>query len=319
MRGTKHIAAALLGTAFLGASPAGAAISLDFAPVDNSAVLTGYTTYDMRVTTDTDWTAGAMLFELSAGSFYQHAQGTDGGVPHPFLVSLYPELAFDTYLAGSVVGGGGDIGRREAQLVFDAGVLDVSWYNLDRADIGTTTIARLTLTDDAAGSMSIMLSAAGNEIATFDVGFVPGTGPSVAQVMAEQAPREPTTEWVEPTYAPTGYWDTVGISGNDTLGYRDFWRVPLARTEWLAPTVYRINDQPERDLYYHNPILLSRDLSGDAVLASGRDTRFKSRLNTWYTAVTPAAGEPTVTNTTPEPSTLMLVGTFLGTAALRRR
>jgi len=158
---SKQIAAVITGLALMGVSPAAAAISFDLSPVDNSALLTGYSTYDLQVTTDTDWTAAAGLLELSAGSIYQHAYGSDNAVPHPLFLAMYPELAFDTYVIGNTAGGGGDVGGDG--YAFGTSELDVSWYNLIAGETGTTTIGRLTVTDDAVGSIQIMLTNDGKD------------------------------------------------------------------------------------------------------------------------------------------------------------
>ena len=156
-----------------------AAISFDLSPVDNSALLTGYTTYDMQVTTDTDWTAAAMLLELSTGIMYQHEYGT-AGQPNPFFFSLFPELEFDTYVIGNRVGGGGDVGGDS--FTFGAAELDTSWYNMADTDIGTITIGRVTMTNDAVGSMAIMLTNDGKETVelsiTIDSGAAQASMPS---------------------------------------------------------------------------------------------------------------------------------------------
>ncbi len=306
MRGWQTITAALLGAALLSGSSAEAAIALGFVPVDNSAVMTGYTTYDMQVTTDTDWTAGAMLFELSAGSFYQHMQGADGGPPNLFLVSLFPDLAFDTYVVGNAVGGAGDIGRREAQLSFDTDLLDVSWYNMDQADIGTTTIARLTLTDDAAGSMSIMLTAGGSEMAEFGVEFAAGLSPSIARVIQEQASAEVPTARREPTYPTLGYVDPSV--------WPDLWQV------WPVPDQYGYISTRDYGTLFQTPTYGTLDTSFDTTLTSSRSRHYGDRaLNLWKVPLVPVADGPTATGTTPEPGTLGLVGVCVVVALLRRR
>ncbi len=158
---TKSATAVL--TALL-ASPVLGAVSLGLVPVDNSAAMTGYLTYDIQFTTDADWTAAAMLLDLSVGNIYQEPEGwpyagVTFGPPNPAFFPYYPTAEFDTYLVGSVTttsiaGGGGDVGGDAYQ--FDTQELDVSWYNRSETDIGTMTLGRVTITDDAVGTWSLL-------------------------------------------------------------------------------------------------------------------------------------------------------------------
>lgn len=289
----------------LGPTPLMGAISLDFVPVDNSAVLTGYTTYDMQVTTDTDWTAGAMLFQLNAGGFYQHALGTNS-VPDTGFFVIDAGLEFDTYLVGATAGGAGDVGGDG--YTFGTDELDVSWYNLTPDQVGTTTIARLTLTNDAAGSMSIMLAAAGSETAEFGVEFAPGTGPAVTQVIKEepedikwQAPSLPTytssTDWFKLAF-PNHY-----LLSRDLSAYTHPFVAP--GTDFWEPRASRA------DLYgYGKPNVSWLD---DTRQLSGRHPL--STLNTFFIPT----DEPTLNDPLPEPATLTLIGLGMGAALLRRR
>lgn len=304
MRGWQTIAAAVITAAVLGVSPAGAAIALDFEPVDNSAVLTGYTTYDMRVTTDTDWTAGAMLLELGAGSLYQHEAGT-AEAPHPYLLSLFPELAFDTYVVGTTVGGAGDVGGDA--FAFGTNELDVSWYNLTPDEVGTTTVARLTLTDDAAGSMSIMLTAANNEKAEFDVTIAAGFDPSIAPIIQEST--EPEKDWASPTYPAGEYWDLSS------------W--PAYRTDLLTPRAITYFSPGHDSIYGQVPTRWESrwedDTSIDSILSSRARHYDDEVFNTWKVRFDPPADDPTATLIAPEPATLLLLGMCLSVTVLRRR
>ncbi len=290
--------AATVSMVMFSACPAWASITFDLLPVDNSAVLTGYTTYDMQVTTDTDWTAAAGLLELTAGSIYQHANGTDNEVPHPFLVSLFPELAFDTYVVGSTAGGAGDVGGDG--YAFGTDELDVSWFDIAKTDIGTTTIGRLTLTDDTAGNLSIMLTAEG-EVAEFDVTISPGVLPLMSQVIREVA---------EPIGGPS---------------------VDRSPHEWLladGTKIWLIGDGPEGatrilnsyeqfDLLREQGLLTSPSFDRRRVL---RD-RLRSPVYSWSNRFEPppAQPDPDPVAELPEPGALILLGTCVGTAMMRRR
>ena len=60
-----------------------------------------------------------------------------------------------------VLGAGGDAGGRDQQ--FDAQRLDASWKSNGPDETGVTTIARVTLSDDAAGRWRLAAMRAGDE------------------------------------------------------------------------------------------------------------------------------------------------------------
>lgn len=147
-----------LATAML-VRPALATIDFGIVSVDNTALLTGYETSDLQITTDIDWTAGALLLELTSGSIYQHAQGSATPTTNLLLLSLFPELAFDTSVSrpgGETIGAGGDVGGDT--FAFSTTELDVSFYNTDGSDTGTFSVGRITLSDDAVGTWHLGLT-----------------------------------------------------------------------------------------------------------------------------------------------------------------
>jgi hypothetical protein len=140
------------------AGPASAAVSLDLIPIDNSEQLTGYRSFDLQLNNPiSDWTASALLLELSAGSIYQAPLGGDGPTPWDFF-SFVPELEFDTYVGvpgGSIAGGAGDIEGGEG-FEFSTERLSATFFNTANTDIGRFSIGRVTLSDDAVGNWSLI-------------------------------------------------------------------------------------------------------------------------------------------------------------------
>lgn len=146
------------------ASPAAAAFiatthSVTIAPVDTPDVLAGYHSSDLLVTTpDSDWTSAAILLELSAGSIYQDPFGAD--LPsHPFVAELFPTVEFDTSVGvpgGSIAGGAIDLEGSSGSAEVSTSRLDVTFFNFDKTDLGTFPIGRITLSDDAEGSWSLI-------------------------------------------------------------------------------------------------------------------------------------------------------------------
>lgn len=129
---------------------------VEVVPVDNRSLLPGYLSYDLMMTTPaSDWTTGAILLNLSSGTIYQADLGTDTPVPSD-LFNLLPELEFDTYVGvpgGHIAGGAGDLGGD--QLTLTSTKLDVSFYNVAKDNIGTFSIGRITLSEDAIGTWSL--------------------------------------------------------------------------------------------------------------------------------------------------------------------
>ena len=212
-----------------------AAITLDLTEIDNAALLDGYTTYDLNVTTDTDWNSAAMLLQLNAGSLYQHELGAAAGPADQAMIDLVPALAFDTYVTGYVIGGAGDLGG--TGMAFTNDRLDVTWYNVTPDDVGTFPIARLTLSDDADGSMSLM-----SRGQIFDVAITPGLSPTITERIEEPEPaiEDISTEPDEilPYDYPDGY--TYPWPYND-INLRYF--VPYDDRPWLE---YTPPDRPDR-------------------------------------------------------------------------
>jgi FG-GAP-like repeat len=143
-------------------------LTAEFVWVDNTSELTGYTTADLQVTTDSDWTGAALLLDLTQGSIYQDANGGDTA-PSAALFGAFPTLEFDTYVAANgnsvnLIGAAGDVGGDAYQ--FDTEQLDLTWIDLSTDDTGTINIGRVTLSDDAVGTWSLKLVNADGETYT---------------------------------------------------------------------------------------------------------------------------------------------------------
>jgi len=272
-------------------------------PVDNSAAMTGYVTYDLRVTSEYDWTAAAMLLDLSVGSIYQEPEGwgqagVTFGPPDPVWYPSFPTAEFDTYLVGSdlttaIAGAGGDVGGDAYR--FDTQELDASWYNNVPGDIGTITIGRVTVTDGTAGNLSIMLTNKGKDATEFDVTITPGAAPLVSQIVEESvvpaAPATPERAWTMPT------------------GWEAYF--------YTAPTI------APRPTYLSPGDLYQRRLENWELYPERRSRNITfSEDGNYFVFLPEPIDEPeddNLPNTLPEPGTLLLIGAGLGVAMLRRR
>jgi hypothetical protein len=135
------------------AAPARAAITVSWLPVSIPVQLldlAGHQSWDLVVTTDGDWASAGLAATLPNGlTFYKHPRG-ERTKPSPALVSLFPALAYTTYVtapadtgttgAPAVLGG-----FPEGQpLSMSGNHLAVSWGDLVPDAPGTYPIARLT-------------------------------------------------------------------------------------------------------------------------------------------------------------------------------
>ena len=108
-----------------------------------------YTVCDMMVDTDTDWTNSRLDISLTSGAMYQHAFGSNSA-PTPALVAAFPELAYDTFVT---VPNGLDVTFAGA-ITMDATTIAASWADTATGNAGKWQVARITLTQDANGSVA---------------------------------------------------------------------------------------------------------------------------------------------------------------------
>ncbi len=311
MRRQTRVAAMMAAGVFC-AIPAQAAISFDLLPVDNSAAMTGYVTYDLQITTDVDWTATAMFLDLSAGSIYQEPEGFGQagltfGPPNPVWFPYFPTAEFDTYLVGdvlttSIAGGAGDVGGDAYR--FDTQALDVSWYNRSVTDIGTITIGRVTLTDDATASLGMLLTVdAGygeESVAEFTATITPGAAPLMSQLIEQVEPSGFTPIDLGEVYIAPEAW--VWPDGSDSWPFTPF---SLPSLNYGDPILYN-TESDDRLIQYNTNV-------GD------RHRVLDNTFFQWEPRIIAPVQEDNLPSTLPEPGTLILVGTCLGAAMLRRR
>lgn len=163
----KNVCFALV--AGLSVSNAHAALSAEFVDVldiNDNPVFPSYVVQDLMVNSTTDWGTAQLLVTIEpGGEIYQDAAGSDFA-PNPALFPSFPTLEFDSYLdgngeqpfiAGQAVDLGGDVQE------FSGNHIDITWLNTSQTDIGTFKIGRFTLSDNAVGSWTMMV--------TSDTGF----------------------------------------------------------------------------------------------------------------------------------------------------
>jgi hypothetical protein len=130
---------------------------------------TGYVTQDLVISTATDWLAANLLVHLDSGSFYQDPLLVGFGPPSPALVAAVPSTRWDTYVTGSgglaggapaSAGGAVDLGGGPVA-VFGGSDINLNWFTTSATDIGTFSIGRFTLSEDAVGTYELRLDALG--------------------------------------------------------------------------------------------------------------------------------------------------------------
>jgi len=176
-------------TVLLAAVSAQADVAVDFPQIDNSSApaLSGFVTQDIRVLTTNDWTTTGMVLNLTGGSIYQDPfdNGTFHGgelAPSETDILFAPSVEFDTYVgqvggASQGIGGGaGDLGGSNPYQ-FDTQGLDVTWFDIPNGaggSYGLTSIGRLSLSDDAQGTLRLSLSEAKNAYVPYEFNIVDG-------------------------------------------------------------------------------------------------------------------------------------------------
>ena len=237
-------------------------LAAEFAWVDNTDQLTGYTTADLQVSTDTDWLSAALLLELNQGSIYQDPNGSNTE-PNSALFGIAPTLEFDSYVAANghnvlIAGGAGDVYGDTLQ--FDESQLDISWLDTATDDTGTINLARITLSDDAAGTWSLKLTNAGGE--TFFSLNNAFTNGELAEPPAPPPPPPPPSDAVDGDFTGDGkpdifwhstrngknsVWQMNGISVVDNLPVQR-----LRNTDWKLVGSADFTGDGKNDLLWHN-------------------------------------------------------------------
>jgi hypothetical protein len=218
-----------------------------FVEVDNSSALNGYKTYDIRVTSPSDWTSAVMLLELSGGSLYQDPLGTMREPPAA-LFSDHPTLEFDSYVTtqgneASIAGGAGDVGGKH--LRFNQNTADISWFDVQKNDVGTFTIGRITLSDNAAGDLKLLLFNGDQERIYTRLSITGGTLPDKVYTPENKKPPKPDT-------APDPITTTF-VEVNDAnvpAGYRTFDLKINTPTDWSGAS---LQIDLERGSFYQDP------------------------------------------------------------------
>ena len=118
-----------------------------------------------------DWTGAVLKIDLTAGSVYNDAGFGADGPPTSAFIGLVPALAFDSYVGiiddatAGIAGGAGDLGGG-AQNLAGTGVdaASITWFNTATGDTAAVQVANITLSDDAAGTWSLITAYAGGQV-----------------------------------------------------------------------------------------------------------------------------------------------------------
>jgi hypothetical protein len=129
--------------------------------------LNNFTSYDLRVTVTgqnaagnapADWTSADLRALLTAGTFYVPAAG-NGNTANSAFWALAPNLEYDTFVTAPNFGATTVLGRFQppggaGTETFSATDVNVSYGDLANTGNGTFTIARLTVSNGAVGTVS---------------------------------------------------------------------------------------------------------------------------------------------------------------------
>lgn len=165
--------------------PAFAAVVGSFVEVPSEAGIdppAGFVTSDLMIDASTDWLAANLIVELTNGSLYQNSLLVGFGPPSPGLVNIVPLLRFDTFITGSAgmagdppssAGGAVDLGG-DSLAQFDGDGININWFTTTTNDVGSFSIGRFTLSDDAVGTFSLRLDSTAQTSPFFLTGSIQG-------------------------------------------------------------------------------------------------------------------------------------------------
>ena len=132
-------------------------VTISQAAITADPTLANYKTYDLQVTLDSGerWISMDMQAELTAGTFYNATNGDT--VPIKQFWTPHPETQFDTFVSASdfqipIVLGEFNPATRNGG-VFKPKETNVAWGSLTDTGTGTFTVARLTVSNDATGTI----------------------------------------------------------------------------------------------------------------------------------------------------------------------
>ena len=126
--------------------------------VDRGERISGYRTWDLVISTSSDWSGSWADFRLTTGSFYNDPLGSrTPAPPDPVFVIFFPQLYWDTYV--TTPQGHPNATWSSALPVFPladwvwaSDYVRVAWGDTeDTGQVHEKVIARFTVTDDAFG------------------------------------------------------------------------------------------------------------------------------------------------------------------------
>ena len=160
-------------------------ISVDSSPETLGGV--DHIVNDLKIDFTGTLTGQALLITLTSGSMFQESSIVPGDTPPTTgLIGLVPDRAFDSFVTFDelvdptivpvIAGGATDLGGGSAK-TFDTSGADISWFAPGGTFIVSSsdfTVARITLTDDAAGTWQFVATT------TTGNGYVSAVPPTLA-------------------------------------------------------------------------------------------------------------------------------------------
>lgn len=126
------------------------AVPISSAAISDDPTLSNYKTLDVQVTVGSgdDWISGELSVNLTSGSFYNNTDGGNTAEKQAFKAE--PSLEFDTYVCSPNFGNPTVLGTP----TFSSNKVSVQWGDTTNTGAGTFTVARLTVTKSAVGTIA---------------------------------------------------------------------------------------------------------------------------------------------------------------------
>lgn len=320
---TKRIMSFSLAIALLGACIAQAA-NIEVTPVKSDSSVAGHVTNDIMLNFDDILRGQQMILELTSGAVFQHAAPASNSAPSGALFNVpgFENIKYDTFFtigglsaeeSGAFIEVGGAVNIAPgAAKKFDTEGLNIAWAPGTGVDVpnGSDYVtARITLTEDAAGTLKYFASTADGTETTFDFDIAGGV---IGGGGGDNTPPTGTDALIDNVLAGAQISHTFAATDAETPSGPFTW----SNLQFVGGPGFGGTGDPGPN---------APTLTPEGVLAWNTAGAARGIYTATATVADPegATGDATLTvNVTgvPEPSTIALLGlTVVGVAGLVRR
>ena len=155
--------------------------------IDTNNTIAGVTAYSILADGEgLDWTGGVLRIDLIQGSVHNGVPDSNAPQSAFWAFPGFEQLQWDTWVGvpgdgtNGIAGGAGDLGGGPLKVGPDG--ISVSWFNTTTTDTGPTRVGNFSLSDDAVGTWSMILSFANGTLVRSD-GVIPVPEPGTLALL----------------------------------------------------------------------------------------------------------------------------------------